>query len=134
MDYPSTTGSWVHLLRGLRRWEYGVGPGEARVRPMACARAVLTTAALRPIVMGAGQRSSGRPPSIPESDDAMNRRRWFPLSIGAVLALSACASAAEPASVVVGVESRIPPDPRQDYARYVRFRPGDGRITSPWSR
>ena len=32
--------------------------------------------------------------------------------------------------VVIGEESLVPPDPRQDYSRFVRFRPADGQVVT----
>ena len=32
------------------------------------------------------------------------------------------------AGVSIGASSRVPPDPRQEHARWVRFRPGDGQV------
>ena len=58
---------------------------------------------------------------------ASSTGRWIVCLSSALM--SSVLSAVEPASAPVrfGRESRVPPDPRQQHARSVRFRPGDGQ-------
>ena len=53
------------------------------------------------------------------------------VAVSSVLCLLGSHGAADaPSPVVIGAESKTAPDPRQDYARYVRFRPADGETVS----
>jgi len=50
------------------------------------------------------------------------------IAMPGLLGLIAVASLAE--QVVIGPESRVPEDPRQQWARYVEFRPADGQVVT----
>ena len=56
-------------------------------------------------------------------------RTWsFVLAVGLMamtVSFQGCGS--DDSAGYSGAECRLKPDPRQDYARYVRFRPGDGQ-------
>ena len=44
--------------------------------------------------------------------------------------LVVCLSLPAVAGTIIGQESRVPADPRQEYARFVRFRPADGQVVT----
>ena len=61
------------------------------------------------------------------------KRQRTPISRATVLQLAIvtflCATAAS-SGIEIGSESLLPEDPRQQYSRYVRFRPGDDQVVS----
>ncbi len=47
-----------------------------------------------------------------------------------ILDLVVCLSLPAVAGTIIGAQSRVPADPRQEYARFVRFRPTDGQVVT----